>query len=55
MSKRVHTTASSRLKQDYLRIQKDPVPYVTAAPLQLTFWNGMRFVFHFVFLETKCV
>ena len=33
MSKRVHTTASSRLKQDYLRIQKDPVPYVTAAPL----------------------
>ncbi|CAB3991438.1 ubiquitin-conjugating enzyme E2 J2-like [Paramuricea clavata] len=33
MSKRVHTTASSRLKQDYLRIRKDPVPYVTAAPL----------------------
>jgi ubiquitin-conjugating enzyme E2 J2 len=33
MSKRVHTTASSRLKQDYLRIKKDPVPYVTAAPL----------------------
>lgn len=33
MSKRIHTTASSRLKQDYLRIKKDPVPYVTAAPL----------------------
>lgn len=33
MSKRVHTTASSRLKQDYSRIKKDPVPYVTAAPL----------------------
>jgi ubiquitin-protein ligase len=33
MSKRVHTTASARLKQDYLRIKKDPVPYVTASPL----------------------
>ncbi len=27
------TTATQRLKQDYLRIVKDPVPYVTAHPL----------------------
>ncbi|PIK55896.1 putative ubiquitin-conjugating enzyme E2 J2-like [Apostichopus japonicus] len=31
--KRVSTTATNRLKQDYIRIRKDPVPYVTAAPL----------------------
>ncbi|XP_077998421.1 ubiquitin-conjugating enzyme E2 J2-like [Glandiceps talaboti] len=33
MSKRMNTTATARLKQDYIRIMKDPVPYVTAAPL----------------------
>ena len=27
------TTAVKRLRQDYLRIQRDPVPYVEAAPL----------------------
>src|SRR2546423_1006585 len=27
------TTATQRLKQDYLRIVKDPVPFVTAHPL----------------------
>ncbi|XP_074654174.1 ubiquitin-conjugating enzyme E2 J2-like [Tubulanus polymorphus] len=32
-SKRTNTTATARLKQDYLRIMKDPVPYITAAPL----------------------
>lgn len=31
--KRVHTTAASRLRQDYIRIVKDPVPYITALPL----------------------
>lgn len=31
--KRVHTTAASRLRQDYVRIVKDPVPYITALPL----------------------
>jgi len=31
--KMVNTTATARLKQDYMRLQKDPVPYVTAAPL----------------------
>jgi len=37
MSKRpkklVNTTATARLKQDFLRLTKDPVPYVTAAPM----------------------
>jgi len=32
-SKRVNTTATARLRQDYMRIMKDPVPYVRAAPL----------------------
>lgn len=31
--KRANTTATARLKQDYLRIMKDPVPYVKAVPL----------------------
>ena len=26
-------TAVKRLRQDYIRIQRDPVPYVEAAPL----------------------
>ncbi|WAR15740.1 UB2J2-like protein, partial [Mya arenaria] len=32
-SKRVNTTATARLRQDYMRIMKDPVPYVKAVPL----------------------
>ena len=32
-TKRVNTTATARLKQDYMRIMKDPVPYVRAVPL----------------------
>ncbi|CAM9216731.1 unnamed protein product [Lampetra fluviatilis] len=31
--RRTPTTATQRLKQDYLRIQRDPVPYVSAEPL----------------------
>lgn len=31
--KMVNTTATARLKQDFMRLKKDPVPYVTAAPL----------------------
>lgn len=31
--KRVNNTATARLKQDYMRIMRDPVPYVKAAPL----------------------
>lgn len=27
-------SATARLKQDYIRLKKDPVPYVTAEPLQ---------------------
>ncbi|KAK7093587.1 ubiquitin-conjugating enzyme E2 J2-like [Littorina saxatilis] len=33
MKKSVNTTATARLKQDYMRIIKDPVPYVQAVPL----------------------
>lgn len=32
-AKKVNTTATARLKQDYMRIIKDPVPYVQAVPL----------------------
>ena len=32
-SKRANTTATARLKQDYMRIKRDPVPYITAEPL----------------------
>jgi ubiquitin-conjugating enzyme E2 J2 len=32
-SKGISTTATARLKQDYMRLQRDPVPYVTAVPL----------------------
>ncbi|KXJ07560.1 ubiquitin-conjugating enzyme E2 J2 [Exaiptasia diaphana] len=31
--KRIHSSASARLRQDYLRIARDPVPYITACPL----------------------
>lgn len=32
-SKKVNSTATARLKQDYMRIMKDPVPYIQAAPV----------------------
>lgn len=32
-SKTVSSTATARLKQDYMRLLKDPVPYVKAVPL----------------------
>lgn len=32
-SKTVSATATARLKQDYIRLLKDPVPYVKAVPL----------------------
>ncbi len=60
----MHTTASSRLKQDYLRIKKDPVPYVTAAPLPtniLEWYDFHSFTFdHFlkfryrIFIDKIC-
>ena len=31
--KRVGNTASSRLRQDYIQLMKNPVPYIIAAPL----------------------
>lgn len=33
MAKPVATTALNRLKQDYVRLQRDPVPFITAEPL----------------------
>lgn len=32
-NKKSNTTAVARLKQDYIRIKKDPVPYIVAEPL----------------------
>lgn len=32
--KRTNGTALSRLRQDYMRLKKDPVPYIVAEPLQ---------------------
>jgi ubiquitin-protein ligase len=49
MSKRVHTTASARLKQDYLRIKKDPVPYVTASPLPTNILEWYVYMDSYVF------
>jgi hypothetical protein len=39
------TTATQRLKQDYLRIIKDPVPYVRAHPIHnnILEWFGHKF------------
>ncbi len=33
MAKSISTTATARLKQDYLRLMRSPVPYVVAVPL----------------------
>ena len=30
---KVPITATQRLRQDYVRLKKDPVPYITAEPL----------------------
>ncbi|KAJ8918323.1 hypothetical protein NQ315_008016 [Exocentrus adspersus] len=30
---RKHNSATSRLRQDYLRLKRDPIPYITAEPL----------------------
>lgn len=32
-SKKINSTATARLKQDFMRIMKDPVPYIQAFPL----------------------
>lgn len=43
-NKRAPTTATQRLKQDYLRIKKDPVPYICAEPLpsNILEWWGVH-------------
>jgi len=32
-SKKINSTATARLKQDFMRIMKDPVPYIKASPV----------------------
>jgi len=42
MSKRTNTTAAARLRQDYMRIKKDPVPYIIGAeplPSNILEWH----------------
>ncbi|RDD44075.1 Ubiquitin-conjugating enzyme E2 J2 [Trichoplax sp. H2] len=41
---RLPTTATHRLRQDYLRLKKDPVPYIEATPLSSNIleWNGEK-------------
>lgn len=45
---RITNSATARLKQDYLRLKKDPIPYVVAEPvpsniLEWYVWYGMVF------------
>lgn len=44
INKRAPATATQRLKQDYLRIKKDPVPYICAEPLpsNILEWYGFN-------------
>ena len=42
---KVSTTATARLKRDYMRLLKDPVPYIKAAPMSLNIlvWHYVVF------------
>jgi len=31
--KKLNSAANARLKQDYIRIKKDPIPYIVAEPV----------------------
>lgn len=44
-NKRAPTTATQRLKQDYLRIKKDPVPYICAEPLPSNILEWYKILF----------
>lgn len=56
-SKRANSSASTRLRQDYLRIKKDPVPYIIGAeplPSNILEWYVLnRFPFLFLFFHSK--
>jgi len=45
MDNKVSTTATARLKRDYMRLLKDPVPYIKAAPMSLNIlvWHYVVF------------
>lgn len=49
--KRVSSTATSRLKQDYMRLIKDPVPYCKAVPLPSNILTWHYVVFGNFFLN----
>jgi ubiquitin-conjugating enzyme E2 J2 len=45
MDTKVSTTATARLKRDYMRLLKDPVPYIKAAPtsMNILVWHYVVF------------
>uniref|UniRef100_A0A4W5KQ77 Ubiquitin-conjugating enzyme E2, J2 (UBC6 homolog, yeast) n=1 Tax=Hucho hucho TaxID=62062 RepID=A0A4W5KQ77_9TELE len=49
-NKRAPTTATQRLKQDYLRIKKDPVPYIYVNVIQIV---GSLVIYCFVYFLQK--
>ncbi|RWS23838.1 ubiquitin-conjugating enzyme E2 J2-like protein [Leptotrombidium deliense] len=48
IKRRKGTTAIQRLRQDYLRLQKDPIPYVTAQPSHQNILEWFVFIAHYV-------
>ena len=49
--KSCQTSATARLKQDYIRIKADPVPYISAEPLHANILEW--YVTDFVYLIVK--
>ncbi len=53
-NKSISSTSTARLKQDYLRLLKDPVPYVKAVPLptNILIWHYVVTGIHLFFRIT---
>lgn len=56
MTGRNKPTSTSRLKQDYLRLKRDPVPYITAEPVphNILEWFVKIYIYmyiHFFFVK----
>lgn len=51
-NRKMTTTATRRLKQDYLRIRKDPVPYICAEPLPSNILEWYKWVW--ITLKKEC-
>ena len=47
---KVPITATQRLKQDYIRLKRDPVPFVTAEPLPSNILEWHYVVSHLVYM-----